>query len=242
VFALNRLVALALVATAAMFASAQAAPVVVLSSTLGDLPPGSIVDGATKITVPAGGLVMINDATGSTRTLVGPYAGPIGETAVAESAGGSEIANSLSRLIASRDDQQAKLGAVRAAPTQRVHEPELLTVANSATQCVFAGEPISLWRPTTLDANTRLTIRDVETGAAVIRTWRRGTTEIEWPTDLPMRDSAKYQISLDVSPRPVELELHVGQAALSDPAAKIAWMRDVGCKRQALQMLALLIR
>lgn len=241
-FVVNRLFALVAAASMALLASAQAAPVVVLSSTLGDLPPGSIVDGATAITVPAGGLVMINDATGSTRTLAGPYSGPIGEPVVAESAGGSEIAESLSRLIASRDEEQAKLGAVRAAPIQRVHEPDLLTVANSASQCVFAGEPVSLWRPATLDANSRLTIEDKGTGVAVTKTWLLGATEIEWPSDLPLRDSAQYQVYLDVSPRPVELELHVGAVGLTDPAAKIAWMRDVGCQRQALQMLAVLIR
>lgn len=240
-FAMHRFLILVCAVSWALLTSVQAAPVVVLSSTLGDLPPGSIVDGATAIIVPAGGLVMINDATGSTRTLAGPYTGPIGQPAVAQNTGGSDIAESLSRLIASRDEQQAKLGAVRAAPTQHVHDSSLLTVANSASQCVFAGEPVSLWRPATLDVNSRLTIKDQETGMAVTKTWLLGATEIEWPSELPMRDSARYQVFLDVSPRPVELDLHVGAAALTDPAAKIAWMRDAGCQRQALQMLAALV-
>lgn len=241
-FALHRFLVLMGTASLALFTSVQAAPVVVLSSTLGDLPPGSIVDGATPITVPAGGLVMINDATGSTRTLAGPYTGPIGELAVAQDSGRSDIAESLSLLIASRDEQQAKLGAVRAAPTQRVHDPSFLTVANSASQCVFVGEPVSLWRPATLDANSRLTIEDKETGMAATKTWPLGAAVIEWPTELPMRDSARYQVFLDVSPRPIELDLHVGAVELTDPTAKIAWMRDVGCQRQALQMLAALIQ
>jgi len=93
-----------------------------------------------------------------------------------------------------------------------------------------------------MDANSRLTIEDKETGAAVTSTWLLGATEVMWPSELPVRNGAKYRVSLDVSPRPIELDLHVGGADLTEPAAKIAWMREVGCQRQALQMLAALVQ
>lgn len=218
----------------------SAAPVVVLSSTVAGLAPGSIIDGADPVDIPAGGVVMINDSTGATRTLVGPYSGPIGESGGDETASRNSVASGLSRLIASREEEQAKLGAVRAAPAQIVDRADLLTVANSADQCILPGVTARLWRPGTMDADSRLTIEAVESGQTAATTWRRGETVIDWPADLGLRDGERYRIRLDVAPRTVELALRIAPAGLSDPAAQAAWLFEAGCRRQALQALAAL--
>ncbi|MCA8926667.1 MAG: hypothetical protein KDC18_01255 [Alphaproteobacteria bacterium] len=223
-------------AAGAMTAGAlHAAPVVVLSSTVPGLQPGSMVDSATAVAVPAGGMVMINDAAGKTRTIAGPYDGPIGETA-AKAGDGGMMAN-LGRLVASRDTEQTRLGAVRAAPDQQLRDPALITVAHSATQCGLPEAPLRLWRPGTMDGDNRLTITDLASGASAERVWHAGRTVIDWPATLPARDGARYRIRLEIAPRPVELELHRAPAGLDTPARLAAWMESVGCRRQALLLL-----
>ena len=109
-----------------------AAPVVVLSSTLPTLQPGAVVDGATSVSVPAGGMVIINDATGKTRTLTGPYNGPIGQDK-AEQGGETGLMKSLIRLVTSREQDQTRLASVRG-------KTALNNSSHSSTHCKQPGK------------------------------------------------------------------------------------------------------
>ena len=216
---------------------AVAAPVVILSSTVDDYTPGMVLDGATEIAVPAGGLVMFNDATGATRTLNGPYSG-----AISQAEGGAKDDNtlvaSLSRLVVSREDEQAKLGAIRALPGNLAREIYVLDVARSATQCAAMGQPIRFWRPETLRGDALFSISAEDGGAPVVLTWRAADETLDWPDSVPVTDGAAYQVKLDFTPRPAQITLRLVPSAIEEPAAIAAWMADAGCRRQALQLVA----
>lgn len=226
---------LAAMALLAAVLPASAAQVVVLSSTVDGFAPGSIVDDATAIEVPAGGVVIINDATGATRTLTGPYSGAIGQPSGGGDARATVIA-SLSRLVTSREEEQAKLGAIRALPGNLAREVYVVSVARSSVQCVAADHPVTLWRPETLRGDTLLEISETD-GAETAQPWPAAVERLDWPEGLAIHDGARYRVQLGNSPRPVEIELKLVPAGLDTPAETAAWMADAGCRRQALLLV-----
>jgi len=86
--------------------SAFAADIVVLDSTASAIAPGSILNDTAAVDIPGGATVTLIMADGETRTVAGPYSGPVGE---AQSADGG-----VSALTASRGSETKVLGAIRA--------------------------------------------------------------------------------------------------------------------------------
>ncbi|MBY8974841.1 hypothetical protein KHP62_03410 [Rhodobacteraceae bacterium NNCM2] len=230
------LVSLAILAAlpTALSGQAQAAPVVVLSSSIDSLGPGSVVDSATQIELPAGAVLVINDATGKTRTLTGPFSGAIGETAKA--GGESGLMTDLARLVETRETEQARLGAIRAAPGQVLRDPGLISISQSSTQCI-AGETVTLWRPATMTADSTLSITEIGSGATAELFWDATSPTMVWPDALAPQDGGRYRFDLSIAPRPIELELHIAPTEFASPAQQAAWMSSKGCRRQAALVL-----
>ena len=169
--ALVRVFALAVSLSTVMFTSlsgsAMAAQVVVLSGQTDKLAPGSVVDAETKISLVAGQSLVINDENGATRTLVGPYDGPIGGSADRTQSG--SIADNFSRLLSAPKSEQGRLGASRtvlmSAPAdnhaQTAEEVMLIDVSQPGKLCVNASGQPWLWRADSLDTNSRLTITNI---------------------------------------------------------------------------------
>lgn len=218
---------------------AQAGQVVILSSTLPDYTPGTIVDGTDVVELPAGGMLMFNDSSGATRTLAGPYSGAIEASTSGETDSDGVLA-SLSRLVTSREEEQAKLGAIRAMPGNIAREVYVISVARSATQCVDTVQRGVLWRPETLSGDSRVKITDLGSKASSEVFWPEAEESLAWPTALPLQDGTRYRLKLDLAPRPVEITLRMVPAELDSPALIAAWMADAGCRRQALLLVSLL--
>ena len=87
-------------------ATALAADVVVLDSTASAIAPGSIFNDRAVVEIPGDAVVTLIMPDGETRTVAGPYSGPVGE---AKSADGG-----VSALTASRGSETKVLGAIRA--------------------------------------------------------------------------------------------------------------------------------
>lgn len=94
------------VAGVVMAGAAFAADVVVLDSTASAIEPGSIIDDRAQVQIPGDAIVTLIMPDGETRTVAGPYSGPVGE---AQSADGG-----VSALTASRGSETKVLGAIRA--------------------------------------------------------------------------------------------------------------------------------
>lgn len=218
---------------------AWAGQVVILSSTIAEYTPGSIVDGASTVALPAGGMLMFNDATGATQTLSGPYSGAIEQSTEGGDQSEGSLA-SLSRLVTSREEAQTRLGAIRALPNSIAHQVDVVSVARSAVQCAQSNQPVSLWRPETLRGDTKVTIADLATGASAEILWPDEDASLPWPDAVPIRDRAPYRVRLDLSPRPVEITLRLVPEGLETKALTAAWMAEAGCRRQALLLVSLL--
>lgn len=218
----------------ALAAPAGAAPAVILSGEAAGVGPGGILDDAVQVEIPAGAMVMFNDAGGVTRTLVGPYAGPLGAD---PGAGGG-----LQALVAAKAEEDARLGAIRAAPGEAPPDPWLVSVAQTATQCIPAtGDPV-LWRPESMDADSALTITPLGAplggGAEKRLVWHAKEAEAPWPADLPVTSGASYRVALSIAARPVAITLHRAPQRFGDDREAMAWMAAQGCRRQALALLA----
>ena len=94
------------VAGALMVGAAFAADVVVLDSTATAIAPGSIINDRAQVDIPGNAVVTLIMPDGETRTVAGPYTGPVGD---AKSADGG-----VSALTASRGSETKVLGAIRA--------------------------------------------------------------------------------------------------------------------------------
>ena len=106
---MNRLKMMTIAAVACgltMAGAAQAAEVVVLDSTVADIPPGGIFPEATGIVIPADETVTLVMASGETRSVVGPYSGPIGNA--------TANVDTTASLTVSRGSDTKVLGAIRA--------------------------------------------------------------------------------------------------------------------------------
>lgn len=212
---------------------AQAAPVVVLMSTSGDLKPGDVRDSGEVISLSAGQTVMLNDATGQTRQLDGPYNGPLGGS----SSGGSDasVVESLARLVAKRADNQSKVGAIRGDGGQ-ASDPSLISVAQFGPQCLEATSDLVLWRPKPQPAPMRMQIMDLETGASAEVTWEPADRTLPWPAAAFGQDGGRYWVfwpDHETTQKSTEIQLHITQP-LANPAERAAWMDRTGCERQAL--------
>lgn len=211
--------------------SAVAAPVVILTGEVGGQGPGSVVDDTEVVALRSGEMLVFNDATGQTRTLTGPYEGPLsGEP------GGEAPKSALERLVSARAAEQSRLGAIRAAPGQTPVTLEVISIAQSSVQCFDGEAALLLWRPETLDVDSRLKLRDKATGAETTTFWQEGDMTIAWPSELPLRSGASYLLSLDAAPRAIELTLHdVSMRSSAETTA--SKLIEVGCRRQALTLL-----
>lgn len=218
-----------------LMSSSAAAPVVILSGSVGGQGPGGILDDSAQISLAAGETLMFNDAAGQTRVIAGPYQGAIGAGVTA-----AKELTSLERLVASKDAEQSRLGAIRAAPRQEPRDPDLISIAHSSEQCIRSGEDVVLWRPETLNADSALSIMHEASGASAKALWRHGAETMIWPSGVPLISGARYKVRLDIAPRAIELTLHVADPALTSETELAAWMSDVGCRRQALAKLSLI--
>ncbi len=211
---------------------ASAAPVVILSGEVDGQGPGSLVDDATAISLPAGAILMFNDATGQTRTLTGPYEGPIGAD---QTTGPAQTG--LDRLIASREAEVSRLGAIRAAPGHAARNPDLISVAQTSVQCLQRDGVARLWRPTTLDADSHITITDIASGASRRLVWHGGGTLLNWPEGLEIGMGSAFRLDLDIAARPVVVTLHRAAETFDDDQELLTWMSSVGCRRQAFALM-----
>ena len=225
-----------LVMVAGLFASvAQASEIVVIESTAPGVEAGVFLDSADAVSIPAGASILIVEADGSTRTVEGPFDGPLGAAAAPDADSAGLMAN-LGKLISEREEEEQVLGAIRTAPGQVAEAVYVVDVGRSGDVCVPEGAAIRLWRPVLMAAESETTL----TGAAgepVTALWLEGEQFLDWPVALPAEDGERYAIRLAIAPRPAEVRLRFVPASLETDTRRAAWMAGAGCRRQAERLL-----
>lgn len=105
---MNRLAAALFVAVAALTAQvAAASDFVVLESNVASYAPGSVIAGSQNVQLDGSARIVMIAADGSTRSVSGPYAGAISDA-------GADAPGALERLVASREEKNHVVGAIRA--------------------------------------------------------------------------------------------------------------------------------
>jgi hypothetical protein len=165
-------------ATAVALGSTAAIANVVVVRSLGPsakaYPPGKTLPESAKINLQGGDVVTVLGPS-SAQTLRGPGLFPAGQMALASAA-----------------SQRGRFGALRAAEIAKNPSIWDIDVTQSGKICVANAGKLQLWRPDT-DDSVKVTIRSAD-GKAEDATWAAGNASAAWPSALPVKTGAEYQI------------------------------------------------
>jgi hypothetical protein len=165
-------------ATAVALGSTAAIANVVVVRSLGPsakaYPPGKTLPESAKINLQGGDVVTVLGPS-SAQTLRGPGLFPAGQMALASAA-----------------SQRGRFGALRAAEIAKNPSIWDIDVTQSGKICVANAGKLQLWRPET-DDSVKVTIRSAD-GKTEDATWAAGSASAAWPTGLPVKTGAEYQI------------------------------------------------
>ena len=214
-----RLPLLALVGAGLLFAgtAASAAKVIVVRSagpSAAAYPPGKTLSENARISLQAGDMVTILGSSRA-RTLRGPgtFSASPGED--------EKLALAISR--------RARFGALRASDYPQNPNPWNMDVSREGKMCVADAASLTMWRPQTAGA-VDLHIRRPD-GAARTLHWRAGEATMQWPAELPVRDGAEYQLTMDGAP-PVKLTFVALPGIPGDMVAAATTLIEKGCDTQ----------
>jgi hypothetical protein len=145
-------------------------------------PPGKALPDSAKIALQPGDSLTIVGGN-SARTLRGPGTFP------AAAAGAQGLA-----LAASR---RTRFGALRTGELALNPSPWNVDATQSGATCAARGSPPKIWRPESGDA-AQLTISKAS-GTPTIVSWPAGKSTVDWPSNVPIADGAKYRLTLSGS-------------------------------------------
>lgn len=164
-------------AIAALMGSSAATASVVVVKSLGpsarSYPPGKTMPESAKITLQGGDVVTVLGPA-SAQTLRGP-----GNFAAGQA-------------LASAESKRGRFGALRASEVAKNPSIWDIDVTQSGKMCVTNAGKVQLWRPEA-DSAVKISIRSSD-GVSQDVDWAAGKTSAAWPTALPVKSGAEYQI------------------------------------------------
>ena len=165
-------------AVAMAFASTAGVANVVVVKSLGPsakaYPPGKTLPETAKISLQGGDVVTVLGPA-SAQTLRGPGSFDAKQVALASAAG-----------------QRGRFGALRAGEV--AHNPSIwdIDASSSGKVCVTNASKLQLWRP---DKEAPITVKiHGADGESQDLSWAAGAALTPWPTALPIKNGAEYQV------------------------------------------------
>ena len=165
-------------AVAMAFASTAGVANVVVVKSLGPsakaYPPGKTLPETAKISLQGGDVVTVLGPA-SAQTLRGPGSFDAKQVALASAAG-----------------QRGRFGALRAGEV--AHNPSIwdIDASSSGKVCVTNASKLQLWRP---DKEAPITVKiHGADGESQDLSWAAGAALAPWPTALPIKNGAEYQV------------------------------------------------
>jgi hypothetical protein len=218
-----------------------AAELVVIESTAPQLAPGQVIDATKSLTLAAGTRVSLVGEDGKVVRLQGPFSGR--PTTGDGAAGDKGVVRALARLFAPTGPQGTSWGTFRGAEALRGDEarnpPEIwsFNVLRSETVCLASDTQPTLWRPS---AETQLTIilLHLSTGREASVAFAAGEEAAVWPGEVALLDGGEYAIRDVANQWERRLLVHLVPEDRAAPVELAAWMSDMGCIRQAKQMVS----
>jgi hypothetical protein len=204
-------------------------PLLVLHSTVSDLPSGQMVDASRLINLSAGQSVVLVDDAGATRRLTGPLRGRAGDQPVTEAASGSQGVVAVFRALLGQREQLEMV--LRSGQAAKPPSAWLVSIHGQGPVCV-PHDRVTFWRAeASEDARLSVDLGIRKANAA----WAKGTDRVAIPSQL-FKTGQTYRAQLgEDSPR--EFIVHIAPAAAGTPVGQAMWMVSMGCKPQALSLL-----
>ena len=238
--ALSALRRMLLSATAlAMGASlAQAEDAVLVSSTVVDYVPGTIIADQQRLSLPDGANAVLLFRSGEMFELRGPLEGALGAALPKGKTSGVEA---LAEALRGEGTDASAVGATRnigpLVRTAMEGQKVMIDPRRSAIYCVGPADTLWLRRPTGADATAQLRRR----GNVRSVSWPQNAAQIEWPADLPIEDADRFD-SLDATGAPIATIILRRLDSRQSETAWIAGSLLLGCREQAEPALRELAR
>ena len=227
---LIRLFAAALIGTVA---SAHAEDAVLVSSTVPDYVPGTIITEGQRLTLPEGADAVVLFRSGALVRLKGPLDSTLTIDGVSGQGGGGAASNSVGALVTALrggGTDASVIGASRSIPMARsAMQGQRLVIdpQRSAIYCLGPHDNVWLRRSAGLTGET-LRLRH---GGSVREVGWRGA-EIEWPSDVEIEDGDRFE-TLAGSGHALATIIF---RRLGETSSETAWVAESllrGCQEQA---------
>ena len=203
-------------AAAIVLGSTAAVANVVVIKSLGPsskaYPPGKTLPESAKITLQGGDIVTVIGPS-SAQTLRGPGNFDAKQVALASAAG-----------------QRGRFGALRASDV--AHNPSIWDVDVSAggKVCVSNASKLQLWRPDS-ETEMKVTIRNAD-GKSQELNWSAGKALAPWPTAMPIKSGASYQVEWPDTGDKSSLDVVTISNPPSDLVGAAQILLENGCQKQ----------
>jgi hypothetical protein len=203
-------------AVAIAFGSTAAIANVVVVKSLGPsakvYPPGKTLPETAKITLQGGDVV----------TVIGP--------ASAQTLRGPGNFDAKQVTLASAAGQRGRFGALRA--VEVAHNPSIwdINASDGGKICVADAAKLQLWRPDSESAAT-IEIRSPD-GKSQQLSWAAGSALAAWPTALPIKNGASYQLEWPDTGEKSSLDIVATPGAPTDLVGVAQVLIEHGCTKQ----------
>jgi hypothetical protein len=219
--------------------AAKAADMVVLDSNYAKYQVSTVIDGSQAITLPAGKMIELLGADGSTRKIEGPYSAKPGAD-IGDTGAGSQLVAALSGLLKDSKRSTASLGTIRSGGAIKgvsddVVDPYLVNVDVEGNRCITQG-PVILQSNADNSAARKLVLQQRGRVKKLSGRWPSNTERLQMPANFRIRDNSVYNIALGES-KPIEITFHIMPANLKSPTEQAVWMASKKCKAQTLALL-----
>ncbi len=213
----------------------HASEVIVLESTVAAYAPGVSLPSSGLINLPAGAALSVLDANGATRTISGPYSGPV----AADAPAGDGVLAVLGQLVREDDRERSMLGAVRAfSKSDTLRDPLAIDVSETGTFCLPAGQSPVFWRPEKLDLDTRFSIRSWSSNTdPLIAYWKKGDRVLGWPPHVAIGDGDTFVLKVEAARTSAEVTILRMPPTVTSDLEQIVWLAQHGCRPQARRMV-----
>lgn len=175
-------------------------------------PPGKTLPPSAKITLQGGDVVTVLGPSAA-QTLRGPGSFDAGQVSLASAAG-----------------QRGRFGALRAAEV--AHNPSIwdIDVAQGGRVCVNEASKLNLWRPDS-EADSKVTIRSPD-GKSQELSWAAGKALAAWPSAMPVKTGASYQVEWPGTGDSSSLDVVLIQSPPTDLVGAAQVLIANGCQAQ----------
>ncbi len=216
---LSRVALTALLISGATAASADVLVVRASGPSASTYPAGRSLPDSARITLRGGDTLVVLDARG-TRTFRGP-----GTFTPATAAAAAP------RTAQTADNRRARIGAVRSAGIVPASPSSIwqIDVSQGGTVCLANTSEVTLWRP---DASQTASLAIAGSGASRTLNWPAGNVTADWPSDLPIANGARYQLSQSGTTVPTSITFRTLGSAPVDMQAVAQALIANGCQEQ----------